>query len=492
MTAVEKSAEPEQAAAAPEAAADGAAAPGAVEPGAVEVEVAVDGAAALGAQRTRRAWRTTLTALGGKGLGMLLSIISVPLTINFLDRERYGLWLTIGSMLSWLAIADLGLGAGLTQAVASRIAADDREGQRELVSTTMLAVTFVALALAAVFAVILPFVPWDRIFAVSDHVDRRELLTTVALCGFIFFPSMPLGLVDKIYAGFQEGYLTHYWATFTNVVTVAALVIAVRLGHGLPGLVLALSGVPLLVRVCNTAYLFGWRRPWLRPKLSAFRGDLARQQLKIGGSFLLLQLVALIMWQSDNIVVAQLFGVGEVGPYALGFRLGAIYMGFLNMWLDPLWPAYADAAARGDDDWIRRSVSRTKRISLAATAVPALAVAVAGGTLIRLWARTSFVLPSRGMVVGVAVYMMIMAWAMPHAVALNGLGRLQGQMRMGAVAAVINLGLSLVLGRLFGPSGVCWATCAAALIPAIGVPIELHLALKERAARTGPDVLEQA
>jgi O-antigen/teichoic acid export membrane protein len=305
---------------------------------------------------------------------------------------------------------------------------------------------------------------------------------------------MPLGLVDKIYAGYQEGYLTHYWSTFTNVVTVAALVVAVRLNHGLPGLVLALSGVPLLVRLCNSAYLFGWRRPWLRPRLGAFRRDLARQQLKIGGSYLLLQLVALLMWQSDNIVVAQLFGVGEVGPYALGFRLGAIYMGFLNMWLDPLWPAYADAAARGDDAWILKSVRRTKRLSLAATALPALAVACFGGTLIRLWARTTFVLPSRGMVVGVAVYMMIMAWAVPHAVALNGLGRLRGQMIMGAVSAAINLGLSILLGHLFGPSGVCWATCVAALIPSIGVPLELHYALKERSlsVETGPDDREHA
>jgi Na+-driven multidrug efflux pump len=83
------------------------------------------------------------------------------------------------------------------------------------------------------------------------------------------------------------------------------------------------------------------------------------------------------------------------------------------------------------------------------------------------------------MLVGVGVYMMIMAWCMPHSVVLNGLGRLRGMMILGAIAAVLNLGLSILLGRMFGPSGVCWGTCIAALLPSIGLPIELHRVLRE-------------
>jgi O-antigen/teichoic acid export membrane protein len=63
---------------------------------------------------------------------------------------------------------------------------------------------------------------------------------------------------------------------------------------------------------------------------------------------------------------------------------------------------------------------------------------------------------------------------------LNGLGRLRGMTVLGVAAAVVNLALSILLGRKFGPSGVCWGTCIAALLPSIGVPLELHLVLRER------------
>jgi Na+-driven multidrug efflux pump len=77
-----------------------------------------------------------------------------------------------------------------------------------------------------------------------------------------------------------------------------------------------------------------------------------------------------------------------------------------------------------------------------------------------------------------------MAWCLPYSMALNGLGRPRGQMLMGASAAVVNIALSILLGRAFGPAGVCWATCIAAIIPSIGVPLELHLVMRARRAKT--------
>lgn len=430
------------------------------------------------AHRSRRAWYTTLTALAGRAVAMLLSLASVPLTLGLLDRERFGLWIMIGSMLQWLTIADLGLGYGLTKGLVDAGAKNDRTAEREIVSTSMLAVGAVALAMAVSFALAFPFAPWAKILAVSSGVDTRELHLTIAISAGIFFLGFPLGLIDKIYAGHQEGYVNNYWGTVTNVASLVALVAAVRLGRGLPTLVLALSGVPLVVRLVNTGYLFGWRRPWLRPSFRSFRLALAKQQLRLGGAFLFVQLVALAMWQNDNIIVAQLFGVSEVAPYSLAFRLGGFYIGMLSIWLDPLWPAYADAAARGDHEWIREKLRRTVTLGVAATLAAGVVVLIWGATVIRLWARSATVLPDRGMLVGVAGYMLVMAWLLPHAVVLNGLGRIRSQMIYGSICAVVNVGLSFLLGRRFGPAGVGWATCLSALIAAVGVPLDLHAHLR--------------
>jgi O-antigen/teichoic acid export membrane protein len=203
-------------------------------------------------ERQRPARRTTLTSFGGRGVGMLLSLVSAPLTLHVLDAERYGLWITIGSMLGWLSIADLGLGNGLTNQIAAAQARGDREAARVAVSTSFAIIGVVTALMAALFALAFPFVPWRAVFAVTPRVGDAELSITIALCAGIFFAQFPLGLVEKIYSGFQEGYVSNAWAVAANVLTVLALVAVVRLEGGLPALVVALSGVPLLVRLANT------------------------------------------------------------------------------------------------------------------------------------------------------------------------------------------------------------------------------------------------
>jgi O-antigen/teichoic acid export membrane protein len=429
--------------------------------------------------RTRRALRTTLSALAGRGLGMLLSLISVPLTIGYLDKERYGLWITISSVIAWLGIADLGLGNGLSNIVTTSRAKGDHEAARRAISTTFMLLSGIALMLAVAFAASFSFVPWARVFAASARVDRRELEVTVALCLAVFALGFPLGVVDRVLGACQEGYIANYWSIGSAAISTAGLILAVRFGSGLPTLVLVLSIVPLAVRIASTLWVFTRLHPELRPKASAYRKDLARSLLATGASFLVVQLAVVAMWQNDNMVIAQLFGSEAVGPYSVAFRLPTLATGLVNMWVSPLWPAYADAAARGDYPWVRALLRRSTRLALAGATVAAIGMMILGPWVIQVWTRKAEMVPSRGLLAPMAVYTVLITFCQVNAMALNGLGRMRGQMIYGTTAAIVNVGLSILLGRAMGIAGVCWATCIAASLAAVIQPFELRAVLRE-------------
>ena len=65
---------------------------------------------ALGATERRHVGiaRGALTALGARGVGMLVSLLVVPVSVGYLGAERYGALMAIFSMLAWVTIADLG------------------------------------------------------------------------------------------------------------------------------------------------------------------------------------------------------------------------------------------------------------------------------------------------------------------------------------------------------------------------------------------------
>ena len=65
------------------------------------------------AERHRRILLTALAAGASKAMGALTGFISIPLTLKYLDKERYGLWMTISTFVTMLSFADLGVGNGL-------------------------------------------------------------------------------------------------------------------------------------------------------------------------------------------------------------------------------------------------------------------------------------------------------------------------------------------------------------------------------------------
>src|SRR5882672_8763280 len=82
-------------------------------------------------ERYRRAGMTASTSYIAKGLTLLVGFVSVPLTIHYLGAERYGVWLTISSLLLWIALTDFGLaGNALVNVLSEAVGNDDRESAR--------------------------------------------------------------------------------------------------------------------------------------------------------------------------------------------------------------------------------------------------------------------------------------------------------------------------------------------------------------------------
>src|SRR6266852_9311891 len=84
-----------------------------------------------GRERYRRAGMTASTSYMAKGLTLLMGFVSVPLTVDYLGAERYGVWLTISSLLIWVALTDFGLaGYALVNVLSETVGNEDKESAR--------------------------------------------------------------------------------------------------------------------------------------------------------------------------------------------------------------------------------------------------------------------------------------------------------------------------------------------------------------------------
>ena len=52
--------------------------------------------------RTLQAQKNIVFSFGLKGIGIIISFLLVPLTLNYLNASEYGIWLTLSSLMTWI------------------------------------------------------------------------------------------------------------------------------------------------------------------------------------------------------------------------------------------------------------------------------------------------------------------------------------------------------------------------------------------------------
>ena len=101
-----------------------------------------------GRERYRRAGVTASTSYIARGLAILTGFVSLPLTVDYLGAERYGVWLTISSLLLWLALTDFGLaGNALVNVLSEAAGNDDRVAARQYTASAFWALVTIALVM---------------------------------------------------------------------------------------------------------------------------------------------------------------------------------------------------------------------------------------------------------------------------------------------------------------------------------------------------------
>jgi O-antigen/teichoic acid export membrane protein len=414
-------------------------------------------------ERYRRAMLTSASSIGAKGISILTALISVPLTLNYLGVERYGLWLIISSIILLLGFADLGIGNGLLNAISEANGKDDREAAHRYVSSSFFMLSGVAIVLMVGFAASYAFIPWRRLLNVTSPLALQEAGPAMAVFVACFSANMPLGVVQRVQLGYQEGFKNNLWQGAGNILGLFALLLAISVKAGLAWLVLAMAGGPVLAAMVNWAIEFHVTRPWLAPVWKSSGREAAQKILGIGFLFFILQLAVALAFTSDNIVAAQMFGPEAVTQYAVPMRLFTLIGYIVGMLFGPLWPAYGEAIARRDIEWAKQTLVRSLWLALLVCGLPAVAFVIFGKAIVQIWVGSQ-IQPSFSLLLGMGIWAVLGGLGTTLSSFLNGANVVRFQVICASFMAISALGLKIWFAGIFGLAGIIWGTVIAYIL----------------------------
>lgn len=328
--------------------------------------------------------------------------------------------------------------------------------------------------LALVFAVASPWIRWERVFNLTSEQAVREAGPSVAVFVGCVVAGLVFGTVQRIQLGYQQGFVTNLWQIVGSVAGLIGVLLVIQFRGGLPWLVAAMAGAPALATGLNWIQFFAGRGRRLLPQRKYFDWTVGRHLVSVGFIFMLLNLLALNWFQTDNLVIAQVLGTEAVVGYAVAQKLFSVVM-VAQFIIVPLWPAYGEAIARSDFSWARRTLTRALGYSVVVTVLVSLPLLLFGRQLVTLWISPDHA-PTFVLMLGLTVLNVLMVVAGNLSSLLVHGASLRGQLGFYAAASIAAVILKVLLAFWIGVPGVVWGTVLA--FGLIYTPLALGLAYR--------------
>lgn len=411
--------------------------------------------------------------LGRFGSGMAV-LITLPMARQGLPAELFGVWMMLSALLAFMAFADLGIGNGVLNRTTRAQAAGAREDLRRTLACGYACTGAVGAAL------LLAWLAWARLAAEPTILagaiapaHRADVLAALTVFVAILAVNISASLVQRVQLGMQQGYWNGVAQFCGALVTLAAVPLTLRHGGSVAALVLATLGVQAGVNIVNTL-VWLWRQRLLRPSLwrGAWHALTARDLLRSGGLFFLLQLAAAFAFQSDAIVITQTLGQVAYGDFAVVQKLFLFVSMLLSAAMAGLWPAFGDAVVRKDMAWAARTLRRSVATAAAISIISVVMLSAAMPWVMTHWMHAQ-ITPSWALIGVLAVWTVIDAIAAVLAAFMNGANILRAQLVCAVGMALTAFGAKWLLTPVLGAAGAVLSTILAYCL--ISVPGQIYI-----------------
>mgnify|MGYP000336363424 FL=1 len=392
--------------------------------------------------------------IGIRGVSMILTLISAPIMLHHVDRADYGVLLTLTSIVGWVGYMDVGLGNGLRNKLPEFLAKGDFHSAKKIVSSCYVTLAIYVALIIVIFLMVSPFVDWLGVLnsPTSDAGEIRGLTNVVFIAFCIQFL---FGLINSILFAYQMPAFQSLFTFVGQFVALIALVIQVYVFDVTSVLQIGAvnSIIPPLVLFWGSIGLFRTKLKEIAPSFKLFEFKSVGSILSLGLKFFVLQMITIVLFQANSIIIARVVSPEAVVEYNLAFKYVSLLTMIFTIVITPVWSATTDAYVRKDFEWINKTLSFSRKVCIASIFIGVLMV-LASKFVYGMWLGRGSIDINYSTTGLILLYISFEMLYKVYGTIINGTGKVFAQIILTGIIAIIYIPLAIFLGNLCGLSGV--------------------------------------
>ena len=430
--------------------------------------------------RSRLAILNIILSFCSKGINILISLLLVPMTIHYVNQTRYGIWLTLSSIITWIGFFDLGLGNGMRNKFAEAKAKGNTELAKQYVSTTYFSIGTIVLILFIIISAINHFINWPVVLNVSPSY-RVELREVFAFLAFFFCMNMVAKLFSSLLTADQRPGLASLIGVSGQILSLIAIFVLTRVSEGsLLNLAMFYAGIPTISLLLWTIIAYSFTRyKQFTPKLKYFRPILIKDIFNIGIQFFIIYLCLIAIFQIINIVISRELGPESVTQYNIAHKYFSIIYSIAIIIISPFWSAFTDAYHKQDTKWMFHVKAILEKLWLCA-AFAILIMLFFSKQFYHLWVGDEIKIETN-LSLGMAIFVVVQCLGAIYMNLINGIGTVRLQLIIYVIFAIISYPLMVFSAHHWGLNGILIAPSLCYLIQALLGRIQINKLLHSEA-----------
>jgi O-antigen/teichoic acid export membrane protein len=298
---------------------------------------------------------TLFAGVGGMASSAIMTLITVPVSLNYWKTERYGIWVLLTSALVYLGMTNLGLNSSASLLMAKNPKIRDKI--KILKRSFVLLLCSVVLMFVVFLVINLLTRDWINIIGkIPENLTNETFQACVVLVIF-YLLSLPFSLLATVYNGFQRLYIENIFNVLLNILNFVVLLLVIFLKGDL--VIYAIVWGCTLVSFNIFKFLFFYFVVYKKIPLEEVneRGlDGEETQYRTifvtGIRFFLIGIAAMVVWNSDIFVISNFISVKTVASYFVAFKLFSIFFQVIYLINGSIMPVLAKEYGNNNWEWI--------------------------------------------------------------------------------------------------------------------------------------------
>lgn len=379
-------------------------------------------------------------------VGVIIAFVMSPVIVHGLGNHNYGIWELLGTLVSYLALLELGTGSAMVRYIADSLSRKDLIALQQIFNTGLFALIGMGM-LSLLFCSFFMLRPEYLLsLGVSGRIQEYSLVL------LILGLNLSIKLPEIAVISYSFGLQAHRFIDILRIIILIMTNVAIYqiIIAGWDRLMVWMSLVTLFSTICESILVTCWivfvdRR--IRIKISFFSLSILKKFFEYGSKNMTLIAAELMVRKLVNFVIAYTSGVGQIVYFVISNRLVEYAQSVGLALVSPLIPYFADTAGRGDQTALQQSWFQITRICQIITFGIWVAMVGLGEPFIRVWMGEDYA--NRGEI----VFYILCIGLFSQTIASNSNQLLQSLNKHGLLALYVAI---LALGFFLASIGLGW------------------------------------